>query len=149
VNSELGVNQADDTTFLRIAGSNGNVLQFRFLRHSAEEVAFIVTLHSAWLNAETQMTTYVYGPPTKFFDDMAASWRGWEGEKTWGEIESRVELRATIDKLGHITMTVHLRQDAGLTGRATEVVMLDAGGLERLASLVHRFFDAYPVSLTI
>src|ERR1700691_5899488 len=45
----------------------------------------------------------------QFFQDMAANWKGWEGEKTWSSIEGEFGLAATSDRLGHITLRIRLR----------------------------------------
>jgi Family of unknown function (DUF6228) len=48
-----------------------------------------------------------YGALVDFFDDLAASWRGWDGERAFGSLEGDLDLRATQD--GHIRLSVHLR----------------------------------------
>jgi hypothetical protein len=135
----------EEPTPLRITGSDGKFLQLRFLRRSREETVFLVALHGTWLTAETEMTTYVYGPPTTFFDEMAASWRGWEGEKAWAEIEGRVSFHASSDRCGHIELIVSLRADPASAGRVQDVIKLEAGGLEYLARRIHKFFDAHAI----
>lgn len=124
---------------------NGKFVQFQFHHRSKEEAVFSVKLNAPWLRAEARMTTYIYGPPTKFFEEIAASWRGWEGEKSWAEIEGRVALRATTDRRGHVALRVKLRPDPGLPGLAEEVLDLEAGGLDRLAEDVRGFFDFHAI----
>jgi len=42
---------------------------------------------------------------TTFFDDLAASWRGWEGEKVWASIQHDLRLTAVADELGHVRLS--------------------------------------------
>jgi len=135
----------EESAPLQIVGLDGKFVQFQFSHRTKEEAVFIVSLHAPWLTAESRMTTYIYGPPTKFFDEMATSWRGWEGEKAWAEIEGRVSLRATSDRLGHLALRVRLRPDPARFGQAEEVVELEAGQLDHLAEEVRRFFGSYAI----
>ena len=41
-----------------------------------------------------------------FFDDLAASWRGWEGEQVWASIEHDLRLAAVEDDLGHVRLSL-------------------------------------------
>jgi hypothetical protein len=77
----------------------------------------------------------------QFFQELAASWRGWDGVKTWKDLEHRVDLSATCDKTGHMTLKVTVR-DANYSGRVELPLCLEAGQLERLSREVHAFFEA-------
>jgi Family of unknown function (DUF6228) len=83
-----------------------------------------------------------YGqPPTQLFEELASNWKGWEGVKTWLAIEGELELRATCDRIGHVTVAVsisphvHAGQWSALAG-----VTIEAGQLERLATEARLFF---------
>jgi hypothetical protein len=62
----------------------------------------------------------------RFFEDLAASWRGWIGERVYESIEHDLRLVATHD--GHVRLRVRLWQSADPDGWTVEtVVALDAG----------------------
>jgi hypothetical protein len=103
----------DETPPLQIGGSNGHHLRFQLRQRGDDEAIYGVCLRAGWMTAETEMTTYLYGPPTKFFEDMASSWRGWDGQKTWAEIEGRVSFAATIDRLGHVALNASVAPSLG------------------------------------
>ena len=48
-----------------------------------------------------------YGALADFFDGLAASWRGRDGERAFGSLEGDLDLVATHD--GHVRLTVRLR----------------------------------------
>jgi hypothetical protein len=73
-----------------------------------------------------------------FFDDLAAQWRGWTGDKTWAALEGDVSIVASHDGLGTVSLLVSLRDEPALRPeqpewQASPVLAVDAGGLGRLA----------------
>ena len=70
---------------------------------------YLVTVDVGWARASEQVSTNLYGSPIKFFQELAVSWRGWDGVKTWEDLEHRVGLPETCDKTGHITLMVAMR----------------------------------------
>ncbi len=61
-----------------------------------------------------------------FFNELAADWRGWQGERTYESLEHDLRLTAIHD--GHIRLLVQLKETAGLDEwSATGVVQLDPG----------------------
>ncbi len=91
---------------------------------------------------------YAYEPrtgPDKFFKDLATSWRGWQGQKEWSSLEGELRFSATCDSTGHTSLSVRLRSgpypfDWSLSG----VLLLEAGGLERIATDVEKFAGDKP-----
>lgn len=70
-----------------------------------------------------------------FFADLAESWSGWEGKKVYRSLEADLELRASHDGLGSISL-------AAISGRVTPPswtmtagLQVDAG--EKLASVAN------------
>lgn len=41
--------------------------------------------------------------------DLASSWKGWSGEKTWLSLEQDFGLQAVHDEYGHVRVTVTLK----------------------------------------
>ena len=44
-----------------------------------------------------------------FFEDLAASWRAWEGAKEWSSLEGDLTLEAVHDGQGHVALSVSMR----------------------------------------
>jgi hypothetical protein len=69
------------------------------------------------------------------FRDMANEWQGWNGAKSWEDLERRVSLSATTDSTGHVSITVDLTgQDYETRLRA--VLEYEVGQLEEMARAV-------------
>ena len=73
----------------------------------------------------------------EYFGELAASWRGWDGDKTWAALEGDVVIAASHDGLGTIGVVVELRDEPSVRDdpdwRAALVLTLDAGALAALA----------------
>jgi hypothetical protein len=72
----------------------------------------------------------------QFFEGLAADWRGWEGERTWASLEGDIELAASHNKLGRVTVVVRLRNEqwSGVSRwSAAADLVVDAGALDRIA----------------
>jgi hypothetical protein len=78
-----------------------------------------------------------------FFSNLAKDWQGWTGEKTWKSIEGEMALRATTDRLGHVTLNVRLTAPPSPPAwRFEGNVLIEAGMLEGLAARVRDFVGA-------
>jgi hypothetical protein len=67
----------------------------------------MATLDGPGLSASVTAYDDNYGALADFFDDLAGSWRGWDGERGFGSLEGDLDLLAVHD--GHIRLTVRLR----------------------------------------
>ena len=108
--------------------------------------SFVVRIEEPGLSAAARVdnSRYIQGPET-LFNDIAECWRGWTGEKTWQALEGELELAATADSLGHITIRAHLRPTAGPEGwRVTSYAYIEAGQLESLRARAAKFFRREP-----
>jgi hypothetical protein len=125
---------------LHLRDADGSTLSFTLTGSSGNEASYIATIDVGWARASAEVSTYLYGPPTPFFKSLAESWRGWEGEKKWEDLEHRLGLTATCDRTGHVTVKV-LVQDSQYSGRAVLPIYLEAGGLEDIAQRVESYFS--------
>lgn len=111
-------------------------------------VSYIVEISMPGVLANIQVDNNPAGhPPSKFFSDLASSWHGWEGEKSWGALEGEYDLVATCDSLGHITLSARLRSDPAQIApcwRTTVSVLLEAGQLDLIQHDVEEFFAYTP-----
>lgn len=74
-----------------------------------------------------------------FFVAMAAQWRGWSDEKAWASLEGELELRATIDRAGHVKIDIRMQNTLG--GNPWSLVSsidTEAGQLEAIAKQARR-----------
>jgi len=132
-----------ETVSIHSNGSSGELTFHNPAPRSGAIEQFDVTLTLPGINA----TVSVYGleiiGPSQFFGELASSWKGWKGEKTWRSLEGELELSATCDKLGHVILTVQLNQDRGsktewiLKGS----ILLEAGQLSSLDRDMKSFLD--------
>src|SRR5215210_9208315 len=76
--------------------------------------SFVVRIEEPGLSAAARVenSRFIQGPDA-LFSEMAQSWRGWSGEKTWHALEGELTLTATMDSLGHVTIRVQLQPTAG------------------------------------
>jgi hypothetical protein len=99
---------------------------------------FRVAIRSLNLSASIQV--YAWNPfgsgLEQFFEDIAASWRGWDGEKKWTSLEGELSLVCTTDKLGHIAIEATLYDGWNVRN----VFYVEAGQLEQLALDIRKFF---------
>jgi hypothetical protein len=104
---------------------------------------FSVDLIAANFHAATTVENPGYGhPPSQLFGELASSWRGWQGVKTWLSLEGELEIQATSDSTGHVTLLFKVPAYAagGLSWSAQCSVVVEAGQLERVAQESHEFF---------
>jgi len=83
-----------------------------------------------------------------FFDDLAASWRGWEGEKVWASIEHDLRLTAVEDDLGHVRLSFTIR-NGPIPSWTVQVldVIVDAG--EELSALARAVSEWVGISPSV
>jgi hypothetical protein len=91
------------------ATGDGSKLSFRAIKRIAQDTQFLTTVETPWLRCVAPSSTYMCGPPSTFFAELAAIWRGWDGERRWADLERRVALAATADSQGHVTIKVTLK----------------------------------------
>jgi hypothetical protein len=78
--------------------------------------------------------------PDKFFRDLAANWRGWQGKKEWSSLEGELRFSATCDSTGHTSLSVQLRSGPyPFDWSLSAVLLIEAGALERIASEIEKF----------
>jgi hypothetical protein len=101
----------------------------------AESESFLVSVVSgSWLG-EVRASSFMVENLGVFFRSLAASWRGWEGERHWGTLEGEFSLAATADQLGHIRIAFTITQPGIEFGlQMSGILELEAGMLESIAA---------------
>jgi hypothetical protein len=95
-------------------------------------------------SARLATSSYHNGSPALLFRQMAASWRGWEGEFSWSTLEGEFKMTATADRLGHIVLLAEIKSD--VYPRAWELkarLNLEAGSLDQLYRSVAAVFPIH------
>ena len=109
--------------------------------YGSDEVSFSLGTNRADLYCEIKVSGFsgrviadIYGDTTDdlsdFFEDLAAHWQGWKGTKVWSSLGEEIQLLASSDALGHVTLFINLRTNQ--TTLQTTITM-DAGELEGIA----------------
>jgi hypothetical protein len=85
---------------------------------------------------------------TGYLDDLAANWKGWEGEKAWRDDSGAVQFTASHNGMNTVALTVSMRPSYGPlfpgTWQADIVVPIEPGVLGDVASQVRSLFrDAH------
>jgi hypothetical protein len=131
-----------DVIAIELRAVDGAVLTFRLTGSTTRETYFVVSVKNSWLAASADASTYVSGSPGTLFGDLAKNWRGWEGEKSWSDLEGRVVLTATADLKGHVDVKVLLK-GSYFQDRAEVHLMFEAGMLENIGRQVDALFDRH------
>lgn len=125
----VSIKSCDDST----------TLSFRLLERTSEAIEFIASVTGAPFVGEIQSTTYFSGPPSLLFQDMAESWKKWEGEKVWSALDGELSLSATTTSIGHVTLKIEMVDPSG-NFRLYAILGLEAGQLEEIYKNVSAVF---------
>jgi hypothetical protein len=110
-----------------------------FVVRSDDELGdyWIAELQGEAVNAQRRFYALGHTGLSDYFGQLAASWRGWDGDKTWAALEGDVVLSASHDGRGTIALLVELRGVPSVRPDpdwcAALVLTIDAGALDRLA----------------
>jgi hypothetical protein len=102
---------------------------------------FVATLEDADLEASSRVYAYRADALLTLFRDLAANWRGWEGEKLGSTIEGDLLLTCTSDSLGHTFVKVRLISQ--MHNWNVEITLrLDVAQLDKIAKRLKAFLKA-------
>jgi Family of unknown function (DUF6228) len=105
--------------------------------------SYTVELTAPNFHASTSVENPGYGhPPSQLFADLAVNWAGWRGTKAWLSLEGELEIQATADSTGHITLNFKVpAYSAGPSAWSAQcAILVEAGQLEHLANESAEFF---------
>lgn len=107
--------------------------------------SFVVELHSDGLDAirSVFMFSFDWDALANLFSDLANSWEGWEGEKSWESTEHDLTITAVSDSLGHCLLTFTLRDGPNYTWKTVVGgFVIDAGeDMATVASDIRAWMD--------
>lgn len=102
---------------------------------------FRVTIRSQHMWADTKV--YSFDPfnyrLTKFFEELAENWKGFDGEKVWTSLEEEFKIVCTSDSLGHFALKVIISNNLGMCSINT--IYIESGQLDNIAEEVRKFFN--------
>jgi hypothetical protein len=119
--------------------ADGSLLVFEVTERQPGETMFDVEVRTPRFSGRVPASTYVHGAPAVLFREMANDWAGWTGEKSWTDLESNVELTATTDRLGHVSLRIRLTGDGG-EPQLSACLNFDAGQLALMADDIEQLF---------
>src|SRR5689334_16786362 len=68
----------------------------------------------------------------RFMLDLAASWRGWPGDKSWSSLEGALGLHVSMAKTGRVHIRVEMDDPSHLKWRLIANLEIDNGALDSL-----------------
>ncbi|MFV1922523.1 MAG: DUF6228 family protein [Methylotenera sp.] len=75
------------------------------------------------------------------FAFIAKEWQGWQGAQEWASIEGEFSISATSDNLGHVMLTIKIRElDGPELWNSSVQLGIDASQTENIAKSVRSFF---------
>jgi Family of unknown function (DUF6228) len=95
-------------------GSHETKLELRCVDRRADGAAELLRARLVAPGLDVERDAYEfegYAALAGLFDEMASSWRGWDGERTFYSLEGDLEITATHD--GHVRLLVRLSQFSG------------------------------------
>jgi hypothetical protein len=69
-----------------------------------------------------------------FLLELAGSWRGWDGVKTWGTLEGELSLSFSHNKVGYVFVKVEVRHPTQQRWRCQTGFTLEPASLDTLAA---------------
>lgn len=103
---------------------------------------FSVTYESLSVKLRKRVWGYTdCGLLVNLFEFIAKEWKGWGNVQEWASIEDEFGISAICDNLGHVMLTITIKEFDGPEVWSSQVRLgLDAGQTENIAKKVEQFF---------
>jgi hypothetical protein len=142
----MGDDPIDDSQPSFVIGGSGDQLRFSHPWPDNGPVHYAsVTVTLRGFRVGDQICFDDGGELPRFFDELAAEWKGWPGEKTWSSVDGSLRLACRHDGVGRVLITAHVaymsqdqRISAGDWSGAGTVEVLP-GSLDETAAGLRRF----------
>jgi uncharacterized protein DUF6228 len=128
MNVQFVVTSSEDQAALELTALNRNF--------------FVATLRSNRASGMGEVGTFMSSGLADLFEFFADNWKGWDGSKLWGSLEGELSIAAHSDRLGHVYLTVKLREGAPAKWTLEANLVVDAGNLPALARVAREFETA-------
>ena len=134
MNPEVIIRSAQDGTVLRFSDPVAS-------RDEEGLACFTVSLSGPLIQASARIDSFESGNLPAYFENIAACWKGWKGEKRWENVENELELVATSDSLGHVFLSFTLRSGhSDFAWTVSGRLLLEAGQLDAIAQEMSAFY---------
>jgi hypothetical protein len=109
-----------------LVGTEQDGLRFAQMQHGADGTvrSVEVSVRTPGLDARLRVQSHYargFDDLVAFFQELAASWPGWPGEKAYESLEHDLRLTATHD--GHVRLGVQMSRSSGPDGWSASVVL--------------------------
>lgn len=74
----------------------------------------------------------------EFFKELAANWKGFNGEKSWSSLETDFVIDCQADSLGHFALEISIADNREM--RCENTIQLESGQLAKIAKKLDDFF---------
>jgi hypothetical protein len=105
---------------------------------------FGVELRAPGLSATRQVFVFGWSHVGGFFSDLAQSWRGWAGAKSWTSPEHDLSMRATHESGGRVVIEILLRDGPVHSWSVSMAVEVEPG--EEMARLARDVVALIPAA---
>ena len=95
-------------------------------------------------SARVVMLEYTWTELATFFQVLADSWRGFDGERTWRSIDGHLAISARVDPVGHVALSFAVRNGPWSPWEVRlEGVSVDAGeDMAVVARAIRRWIES-------
>ncbi len=132
---------------LSIKSAYPPVRELLFSAHEGDFITVTLGTYDKSFHATKRIYLHPKGPElVRFFDDMAAEWRGWQGKKEFRSAGDDLRIEATADRMGHIQLRTTVSNDVPPPDDQWQVsvsIWLEAGSMDFLARRMKKFFNLY------
>jgi hypothetical protein len=132
---------------LSIKSAYPPVREVLFSAHDGRLITVTLGTYDRSFCATKRFYLYPKAPElVRFFDEMAAEWRGWQGRKVFKSAEDDLRIEATADRMGHIQLRITISNDVPPPDDQWQVsvsIWLEAGGMDFLARRMKKFLNPY------
>ena len=118
-------------------------LSFDIHERLEHEIQFIARIRDRDFTGEVLSSNFMVGDPRMLFEEMAKSWRGWDGTLVWADLEEVLRLEATSNGLGRVDLRVSMHRNLP-EAKLVVTVQIDSGQLEQLAKDTRALFHSNP-----
>jgi hypothetical protein len=94
---------------IRDAYNRRDRLAVEIMELTEEGTLFRCTLDKGAFRGTVDANTYLVGPPSTFFAEIAQQWRGWGGIKTWQAKDHALTFSARCSTTGQVTLDIEMR----------------------------------------
>lgn len=94
---------------------------------------YIVELRGPTINARVEVFDHLPQEFSRFFLEIANSWKGWKDDRIYQSLEVSLRIVAIHDKNSYVAFRVELRDNGDVVWKAIQEIRVELGQLSALA----------------